>query len=320
MLLIISQTGCAAKGPVSEEFFCLDTVCMISVYGQSQKTAESVIAEAISLCKEYEGLLSRTIEDSDVYKINTAGGAPVAVSDDTISVIEKGIELGNVSGGKFDITIGAVSDLWDFKNGIVPDDADIKTALKTVDYKQIEISGNRVCLGIEGAQLDLGGIAKGYIADCVTELLQDRGVESAIINLGGNVVAIGEKEAGVPWSVGIERPYSDRTEIVGMLKAADETVTTSGIYERCFEKDGRMYHHVLDPETGYPMETAAQAVTVQGPVGMSAESDAFGTMFLMMGKDAAAGIIEKYPGFCAAFVDERDNVSVLNGMEVIPVE
>ena len=320
MLLIIPQTGCGAKEPVSREFFCLDTVCTITVYGQSQSKAEDIIAAAVEMCEEYENMLSRTVRDSDVDRINTAGCRPVEVSDDTVAVIEKGIEFGRLSDGKFDITIGAVSTLWDFDAGVLPADEDIQEALKTVDYKQITIDGNKVALGIEGAKLDLGGIAKGYIADRVTDLLKDNGVEQGIINLGGNVVTIGEKDEGTPWTVGIERPYSDRTAVIGALEVTDETVTTSGVYERCFNESGRLYHHVLDPETGYPMETAAEAVTVQGPSGMSAESDAFGTMFLMLGKDASEKILEKYPDFRVAFVDSEDKITVLNDMEIVSIE
>ena len=320
MLLIIPQTGCGAKEPVSKEFFCLDTVCTITVYGQTQSKADGVIEDAVQLCEDYENMLSRTVRDSDVDRINTAGCKPVEVSDDTVAVIEKGIEFGRLSGGKFDITIGAVSSLWDFEEGVRPDDAAIQKALKTVDYKQIIIEGNEVSLGIEGAMLDLGGIAKGYIADRITELLEENGVEQAIINLGGNVVTIGEKEAGTPWVVGIERPYSDRTAIIGALQVTDETVTTSGVYERCFTEGGKLYHHVLDPETGYPMETEAEAVTVQGPSGMSAESDAFGTMFLMLGEEAGEKILENYPDFRVAFIDANDNISTLNDMTITPVE
>ncbi len=322
VLFIIPQTGCGAKEPVSQEFFCLDTVCTITVYGQNQSKAEGIIEDAFALCGEYENMLSKTVRDSDVARINTAAGQPVEVSDDTLTVIKKGIEFGKLSDGKFDITIGAVSGLWDFdaENPAVPDEDAIKAALKTVDYKQIKIDGNKVSLEKSGAQLDLGGIAKGYIADRVAEQMTAAGVEQAIINLGGNIVTIGEKEPGVPWMVGIERPYSDRTAIVGAVAVDDGTVTTSGVYERCFAADGVLYHHVLDPETGYPMETEAEAVTVQGPVGMSAESDAFGTMFLMLGKEKTAEILKEYPEFRAAFIDSDDEISALNGMEILPVE
>lgn len=322
MVLIIPQTGCGAKEPVSQEFFALDTVCTITVYGMSKNQAEEIITDAIELCSHYENLLSKTVEGSDVYRINNSGGAPVEVDEETIDVIEKGIELGELSDGKFDITIGAVSSLWDFKSEDpqVPDDADIKAAVKTVDYAQIEIEGNKVSLGIEGAQLDLGGIAKGYIADRVAQQMKDAGAEHAIINLGGNVVTIGSKADGSSWRVGIERPYTDRTELIGAVECMEATVTTSGVYERCFVQDGVTYHHVLDPETGYPVETEKEAVTVKGPAGMSAESDALGTILLMMDQDECAEILEKYPDFQVAFIDVNDEIETVNDLEILPVE
>ena len=322
LLVIIPQTGCGAKEPVSDEFFCFDTICKVTVYGQNKSDAEQILAEAYETCVAYENMLSKTIEGSDVYNINNAGGAPVEVSDETIEVIKKGLEFGELSDGRFDITIGAVSSLWDFssENPSVPDDADIQAALATVDYTQVKIDGNKVALAKEDAQLDLGGIAKGYIADRLTEQLLDAGVERAIINLGGNVVALGDKEGGTAWVIGIERPYSDRTEITGSIQVKNETVTTSGVYERCFEEDGTLYHHVLDPDTGYPVDVQTEAVTVEAPIGMSAESDALGTIFLMLGPDESEKILEKYPEFKAAFVDADDNISVLNGMEIQPVE
>lgn len=317
-ILIIPQTGCKTTEPVSEEFFCLDTICTITVYGMSRDEGEKIVKEAVDTCIRYEKLLSKNIEESDVYKINTAGGKPVAVSDDTLELILKGIEFGKLSDGKFDITIGAVSSLWDFKSEapVIPDDDDIHDALKTVDYRQVKVDGNKVSLEKEGAQLDLGGIAKGYIADRISKQLIDAGAENAIINLGGNVVAVGEKEDGSAWVVGIERPYSDRSEIIGSIEICNETVTTSGIYERSFEYDGKLYHHVLDPYTGYPAATDFEAVTVEGPIGMSAESDAFGTIFLMLGPRGTEKILKNYPEFKAVFIDSKDEMTKLNGMKI----
>lgn len=321
-IVIIPQTACGGKETVSDNYFCLDTICTITIYDQDEETGKALVAEAFEICKTYENMLSKTIEDSDVYKINHADGQPVEVSDETLEVIKKGIEFGDLSGGKFDITIGAVSALWDFhsENPAVPDDADIQEALKTVDYTQIKIDENRVTLSNPDAQLDLGGIAKGYIADRVTEHLQEAGVEQAIIDLGGNIVALGEKAEGTPWTIGLERPYSDRSEIIGSVKVTNETITTSGVYERCFEQDGIMYHHVLDPDTGYPAETYLEAVTVKAPAGYSAECDAFGTVFLILGEEESKKILEQYPDFQAAFIDGDDAVSTGNGMEIQEVE
>lgn len=322
MLIIIPQTGCSENEPVSKEQFCLDTVCVITVYGEKKSSAEKIIDEAFGLCREYEDMLSKTVEGSDVYRINHAAGEPVEVCDDTLALIRKGIEFGEMSDGRFDITIGAVSELWDFntEDPQLPDEDAIQSAVETVDYTQIKLDGNKVSLLNEGAQIDLGGIAKGYIADRLAEAMAAAGVGRAVINLGGNIVVIGEKEPDVPWKIGIERPYSDRTDIIASLEAADASVTTSGVYERCFTLNGRTYHHVLDPDTGYPMETEFEAVTVKAPIGMSSESDAFGTMFLIMGIDASREILKKYPEIGAAFVSGNDKIYTVNDVEIETVE
>jgi len=322
VLIIIPQTGCGKEETVTDNCFCLDTVCTITIYDQNQKTGEKLIDEAFDTCFRYENMLSRTVKGSDVYNINNAGGKPVEVSDETIEVIEKGITFGELSGGRFDITIGAVSELWDFnsENPSVPDEAMIQKALPTVNYRQIKIDGNKVSLENPDAKIDLGGIAKGYIADKIAAQLIEAGVTSAVIDLGGNIVTIGSKTDGSPWRIGIERPYSDRSDVIGVVSTVDETITTSGVYERCFESGGKMYHHVLDPATGYPMETGLDAVTVKAPCGYSAECDAFGTMFLMMGEEDSRKVLEQYPDIQAAFIDKNDNITAVNGMVIEPVE
>lgn len=313
--LIIAQTGCKTTEEASQEFFCLDTICSITVYGAD---SEELVGTAVEMCSYYEGMLSKTKQGSDIYIINNSGGQPVEVHDETLDIIKKGISMGEASGGKFDITIGAVSALWDFKseNPAVPDEDTLREAVDTVDYRQIIIEGNKIALKKEGAQLDLGGIAKGYIADRIAEMLIDAGVDHALINLGGNVVAVGEKKDGSPWTIGIERPYSDRSEIVGAVEIKNRTVTTSGVYERSFVHNERTYHHILDPHTGYPAETDYEAVTVEGPIGMSCESDALGTVFLMLGPDGAEELLKYYPDFKVAFIDSEDKMTVLNGMEI----
>ena len=165
--------------------------------------------------------------------------------------------------------------MWDFsgENPKVPDAEQLKKAVNTVDYRQIQIEGNQVSLKNPKAQVDLGGIAKGYIADRLIEQMKQEGVEQAIISLGGNVAVIGEKAKGVPWNIGIERPYSDRREILGSVGLSDGTIATSGVYERCFEEGGVLYHHVLDPKTGYPVKGELDAVAVKGGEGQSIDCD-----------------------------------------------
>lgn len=327
ILMIITQTGCGNK-EASKTDFCLNTTCTITIYGDADEDSEEILEEAFEKIAGYEQLLSRTVNGSDVYNINNSGGAPVKVSDDTVAVIEDGLMMGDISQGKFDITVGRLSEMWNFTGDApkVPQQTDIEEAVAHVNYKNIEVDGNTVTLSDPDADIDLGGIAKGYIADRIEELLTDKGVESAIINLGGNVVVIGSKDGGKPWKVGIERPYSDRTQLMGAVEAKDATLVTSGIYERKFEENGVLYHHVLDPATGYPADTDLESVTIMAKKGNSVFCDGLSTTCLMLGSEKAQALIEqlqkKYPkmGLEAAFIDKADNMVQTEGMNIQSTE
>lgn len=325
--VIIPQTGCGDKEPVSKSEFCLDTSCEITIYDMEDMTdakANEILELTYDEIQKYENLLSKTIEGSDVYRINSESGDAAEVSDDTIDVISKGLLMGELSQGAFDITVGALTDLWDFKSEDpqVPEDAAIKKALETVGFGNVSVKDNKVKLSDTDTKLDLGGVAKGYIADKAGEFMEAEGVTKAIINLGGNITTIGEKEKGTPWNIGVERPYSDRSEIVGSIKVSDQTVVTSGIYERQFVQDGVRYHHVLDPDTGYPAETDLEAVTIVAAKGNSGFCDALSTSCLILGKTKALELVEKlqkkYPemGLEAALIDKNDNIVQTDGMNL----
>ncbi|MCQ2547198.1 MAG: FAD:protein FMN transferase [Clostridia bacterium] len=327
-LVIIPQTGCGDKEPVSGTDEYLDTECTISVYGMKEKEAQEIITGAFGEIARYESLLSKTVEGSDVDRVNMAGGKTVKVSEDTAKAINMGLETGKLSGGDFDITVGRLTDLWDFKAAEpeVPSEEDIDEAVTTVEYGKVGVKGNEVTLEDSEAKLELGGIAKGYIADRITEYLEDNGVSSAIINLGGNVVTIGSKDDGSDFVIGIERPYSDRTEMVGSVSVSDKTVVTSGVYERMFEKDGVLYHHIIDPQTGYPAETDLEAVTIVADKGYSCFCDGLSTACLMAGSDGAMELVKKVQKdnpdmhIEASFIDENDNLTMTDGMVINPVE
>lgn len=323
--LIIPQTGCAEKevDPVTLQNFYFDTVCSITVYnmeGMSQSKADSAIYDAFDLCSYYENLLSKTKEGSDIYKINHAGGAPVECNDETIELIQAGIHYGDLSDGLFDITIGKAEDLWHFDddNAAVPDADVLADAVKYVDYKQIQIDGNTVTMGTDEGEIDLGGIAKGYIADKVCENLKENGVTSAIVSLGGNIDIVGGKESNVSdspqdFNIGIETPYSDQTEIVGATKGQNITVVTSGVYERYFEEDGVKYHHILDPKTGYPVDTDVLGVTIVAPAGKSMDCDAIATICLLKGVDKGMEFIESQDGYEALFISTDESITKTDG-------
>ena len=330
-VIIIPQTGCGGKEPVSGSEFCLDTSCEITIYdmeGMSEDKAAGIIDQAFAEIREYENMLSRTVEGSDVYRINHADGKSTEVSVETLDVIHTGLLMAELSGGKFDITVGALTDLWKFTsdNPSVPEDQEIRQALETVGYENITMKGNEVGLSDSETRIDLGGVAKGYIADKTGEYMEAQGVTKAIINLGGNITAIGEKEEDTPWTIGIERPYSDRSEIVGSIKVSDKTVVTSGIYERQFVEDGVRYHHVLDPQTGYPAETDLEAVTITAVKGNSGFCDSLSTACLILGKEKAHRLVlklqDEYPQMEieAAFIDKNDNIAQTDGMNLELVE
>lgn len=324
--IIITHSACGKKEPFTQTDFCLDTSCQITIYDDDIKegTAERIAKDAFQVIHRYEKLLSKTVSGSDIDRINESGGQPVEVSDETIAVIGMANEISKKSGGAFDITIGAVNELWDFRgeNPQVPDAAAIAEALPGVGYEAVAVDGNTVTLTNPSAQLDLGGIAKGYIADKTAEFLEEKGIEKAVINLGGNVVVLGEKDENTPWVIGIERPFSNRTELVGSIEVTDATVVTSGIYERNFEENGVLYHHILDPETGYPAETDLEAVTITANKGQSGFCDAVSTACLLLGKERALALIEQlqreYPdiGLEAALIDKNDKITQTDGMKI----
>lgn len=327
VLVIIPQTGCSNKEPVSKSDFCLDTSCEITIYDMedmSQDKAEQTLEKTYEQIRGYENLLSKTVEGSDVYRINHAEGRTTEVSAETAEVLDTALLMGELSDKAFDVTVGSLTELWDFKseNPDVPADKDIKKALETVGLGKLHVSGTSVSLDDKGTLLDLGGVAKGYIADRAGEYLEAQGVIRAIVNLGGNISVIGEKEDNTPWNIGIERPYSDRSEIIGSIKVADQTIVTSGIYERQFVKNGVRYHHVLDPQTGYPAETDLEAVTVTAVKGNSGFCDALSTACLIMGRDDAMELIRKlqqeYPEMKleAALIDKNDEITQTDGMEL----
>lgn len=297
--LIITQTSCSKSDePISDTNYYLDTTCTLTIYDMDgsldEEACSEVFTEAWNLCRQLDKTLSRTVEVSDVSKINSAGGQWVEVSDYTLDVIKAGIHYSEISGGAFDITIGTVTDLWDYHSDDpqVPSQAVIDEALSHVGYQKIQIDGNRVRLTDPKTQIDLGGIAKGYVADQIAALMQEMGVTSGIVNLGGNVVTIGSKPEAEGFVVGIEKPYSDRTETIGSVTSANQTIVTSGVYERQFEVDGKIYHHILSTKTGYPVETDLDAVSLVAEIGHSMDADALSTICLIKGSKEGPAFLE----------------------------
>jgi thiamine biosynthesis lipoprotein len=332
--VLILLAGCSGKSgtaaePVMDDGYYLDTVCTISIYrmadGQGEvkdaedmrEEAEAAIGEAFDLCSELESKVSRTRKDSDISRLNSAAGEWVDVSEDTLKLIQKGMEYSHMSDGSFDITVGGVTEQWDFHapegEAKIPDADALAEAVKHINYRNIAIEGNRVRLTDPETKIDLGGIAKGYIGDRMTELLESKGAVSAVINLGGNVICIGGKTDEDGFAIGVETPFSDRTEIIGKIDARDKTLVTSGVYERQIEVDGKKYHHILDTGTGWPVSTDLDAVTLIADKGRSADIDALSTTCLIKGADEGMKLIEEQDGIEGVFVLSDGDVRTTAG-------
>lgn len=309
------MTSCAPKS-AEDTRFMLNTICSITVYSEKNKdkTSEELVDEAFDLCQTYEDTFSRTIEGSDIYNINNSGGAPVTVSDDTIEILETAKYFSELSDGAFDITTAPLSIRWDFEgeNPSVPPDDEIQELLAKVDYTKIKIDGNTVTLEAPVEAIDLGAIAKGYIADKLAEFLKDNGVTSAIISLGGNIYAIGENaEEKRPFNLGVQDPQAEDGSILGYLQLSDKSLVTSGDYQRYFMQDGKRYHHILDPKTGYPAESGLSSVTIISD--SSVVGDALSTTCFVLGKDKGLELINSYDGVEAIFIDHDGNMYFSDG-------
>ena len=327
ILLIITQTGCSSEpDPVSDTNYYLDTVCEITIYDMedmSEENAQEAIDAAFDRCRVLDKTLSKTVSTSEISQINNANGEWVEVSEDTFTLIKAGIYYSELSGGEFDITIGTVADLWDFYSDdpSIPDSDDLAEALLHVDYTVIEIEENedgsgKVRLTDLSAQIDLGGIAKGYVGDEMAEVLKEYGVTSAVISLGGNIVTVGGKSDSTGFTIGIEEPYTDSSEVIGSVEVTDKTVVTSGVYERQFEVDGVIYHHILSTTDGYPVDTDLDAVTLIADTGMSMDIDALSTICLIKGSDEAKALIESMDGIEAIFCYSNGDIETTSGVEL----
>lgn len=297
--------GCGLERDYSEQGIYFDTLVDIQIYGTKDET---VIKECVALCEEYEKKFSRTIEDSEVSKINQAEGQWVEVSEETIEILDYALEYSEMTDGAFDITIAPLTELWNVKEntGKLPAKEEIENALSHVNYENIEIDGNMVRLKDKEAKIDLGGIAKGYIADKLKEFMAERGVKNAMINLGGNIAVIGGKKDGSDWNIGIQKPFGDRNEVIGSVSIRDKTVVSSGIYERYFEYDGKIYHHILDTATGRPAESDLEAVTIIGE--SSVMADVLSTTCVLLGSEKGMELIERTPEVEAVFVRKDGEV------------
>ena len=323
----------AGKEPISISSIKLNTAVQITIYDSQDK---SLLDDCLALCDKYELIFSRTDEESELYKLNhrisdsavsnqTTETQPTPyqingttntwhISEDLAALLSEGLSITKESDGAFDIAIAPLTSLWDFtaEDPKVPDDADIQNALPQCNSDGVTIDGQDITLPSDDIQFDVGAIAKGYIADRLKDFLVKKGVNSAIINLGGNVLCIGSKPDGTPFKVGIQKPFADRNETEAIMDITGKSVVSSGIYERCFKQDGKLYHHILNPKTGYPYDNGLISVTIISD--QSVDGDALSTTCFALGLDEGLKFAEK-KGVQAVFITEDYELHYTDGFQ-----
>ena len=304
--LALLLSGCARPGagasaakPVTGSTFAFDTYCTFSVYGD-----DSAPARLADACAHFDTLLDLYNEKSDIARINATAGEPCQVHADTVDLLLQARTYCEQADGLFDITIGAVSTLWDFTEGARPAPEAIADALPHVDWRCIEIDEEALTVRLADpqAKLDLGGIAKGYVADRLCGLLRDEtNATGAVLSLGGNIALFGEKPNGKPWETGVRDPNDPGGDtVVGTARVQGGSLVTSGLYERVFEQDGITYWHILDPRTGEPVQTDVASVTVLSP--SSTAADALSTTLFVAGSRHGAEIADGLEDTAAYFI------------------
>lgn len=298
--------GCQKETtPASCTGFYFDTVIQITVYDDSDP---SVLDGCLKLADKYEALFSVSIEGSDLWRINHSSSSPVAVSEETAVLVETALRYAELTDGRIDPTIFPVSSLWSFgeekTSPRIPAKETLEEALTHVDYHTISVSRcNGQCfvsLADPDAGLDLGFIAKGYIADRMKEYLLSEGVSSACINLGGNVLTLGSKPDHSPFRIGIQKPFAEDGTPITVVSLSDASLVSSGNYERYFYQGDVLYHHILDPSTGYPVSNSLTGVTILSESSM--EGDALSTTCFCLGLEEGMKLIESLENIEAVFI------------------
>lgn len=299
----------------SKSYYILGTIISLKVCGIN---GEKVIDEAMDRLTEIDDKMSVFKVDSEITRINkNAGKLPQAVSTDTFYVIHKAISYSQLSEGAFDPTVRPIMNLWGIgtDHPKVPENRIINKAIKIVSYTDIILNENgfTVKLNHENQAIDLGAIAKGYAADEVKDIFLKNNVENAIIDLGGNVYVLGNTPDGEMWNVGIQDPLKQRGKVVGVIGLSNKSVVTSGGYERYFEEDGEIYHHIIDPRTGYPCTNGIISVTIISD--FSIDGDALSTCTYIMGLDKGLDLIESINGVEAIIIDKDNEIYTTSGIK-----
>lgn len=311
MMPAVVLSGCGNRTSITKSAVLMDTVVSVTIYDADR---EELLDECLKRCGEYEHLFSSQIEDSEISNINQSGGDVVALSEEMAFLLEKAETYYSLSGGLFDVSVGQITALWDFHGSspVIPSKQQLEWACRHVGMEYVDIAGDTLTLLDDQVQLDVGGIAKGYIADLLCEYLVSQGIDSGILNLGGNVRVIGSKPDGDLFSVGLQKPFDAEGEVAASLKISDCSVVTAGTYQRYLEVDGVRYHHILNPRTGYPADTDLDSATVICEDAVDA--DALSTICMLLGQKRAEELIASLDGTEAVFISRDGEISVTDGL------
>lgn len=307
LILMLSLCGCGSAAPAVEgTYFAMDTVMSVTAYGDTSLSSTDISA----LLTEYEAKWSVTKEGSEIYAANL--GETVQLSPETAELVRFALEMNSVTGGALDITVYPVLREWGFTTGeyAVPSPERIAELLELTGCDKVQLTGSTLSLS-EGAQIDLGAVAKGYTGDLLCGLLRSEGVTSALLDLGGNIHTIGSSPDGRPWRLGIRDPFGEGN--IAVLQLSDKAAVTSGGYERFFTENGVDYCHIIDPKTGKPAESGLVSVTIVGEQGRLC--DALSTAVYVMGAEEAVKLWQSLGGFDMILITESGDMLITEGLE-----
>jgi len=324
IVIIFLVFGCARRNViVKESRLLLGTICEITVSGEEPAKAKEAIQKTFFAVERLQRSCGYD-RDSDVSRINASAGIhPVKVDTVVVEIIQESLKTSRLTDGAFDVTFAPLKKLWDFSGGSgrVPSKKEVGKILPLLGWRNIKVTsvGNEVFLAGKGMEIDLGGIAKGKAIDIAAEVLGSAGIKNALIDFGGDIYAFGERSPGSSWQVGIRHPRR-KGEIIGRIPIKNGAVVTSGDYERSFFKDGKRYHHIIDPRTGFP---AQKSVSVTVLSGCAMTADALATGIFVMGPDEGMSLVEKLPGVEAVIIsgpEDSPEIKISSGLKGLKLE
>ena len=310
LFVFVSCRNSAQQAPVEQTRFLMDTAVRVAVYDREipRRKIDVAIDRAFEAMKEIEAKTSIHIDTSEVSRMNqAAGGNTVRISSETMDILYRAIETSRTTQGAFDVTIGVIKSLWAFDsdNPSVPDESFIRSLLSKVDYRKIHLRDTEAFLSEPGMQIDMGGIAKGFVIDQGVQSLKKSGIHSGLVEAGGDLRILGLHPRRNRWKIGVRHPRSQAGELIGVIETDETSIATSGDYERYFIKDGKRYHHILDPNTGFP---ASGCVSVTIVTESALMADALATAVFVLGHEEGMSLIDRLEGVEGLILYEEEGL------------